>query len=113
MPDASFDKFMQHRREVAAAFVNGDPVPLHEISTLADPATFFGPAGGIEEGATHVLAVNEAGSRQFQRGGKTELDILHYDSDGHLGYWTGWQRASTRTDGAAEPVRRTSASVRA
>jgi len=104
MPDPSFDKFMQQRRLVAAAFVNGDPGPLREISTSADPATFFGPGGGIEQGAAHVLAVNEAGSRRFQRGGTTELEILHSASDGDLGYWTGWQHASARLEGSAEPV---------
>lgn len=104
MPKTSFDDFMLQRRRVAAAFVNGDPTPLREISTAADPATFFGPAGGVEEGAAHVLEINEAGSRQFQRGGITELEILHSGSDGDLGYWTGWQRSSVRVNGKAEPV---------
>jgi ketosteroid isomerase-like protein len=104
MPDTSFDTFMQQRRHVATAFVNGDPTPLREISTSADPATFYGPGGGIEQGAAHVLAVNEAGSRQFQRGGSTELEVLHYAANGDLGYWTGWQHASVRTAGATEPT---------
>jgi ketosteroid isomerase-like protein len=103
MPDTSFDHFMRQRRHVAAAFVNGDPVPLREISTAADPATFFGPGGGVEQGAAHVLEINEAGSHQFH-GGTTELEVLHSGSDSELGYWTGWQRASVRVDGKTEPV---------
>lgn len=104
MPDTSFDTFMQQRRQVATAFVNGDPTPLREISTSVDPATFYGPGGGIEQGAAHVLAVNEAGSRRFQRGSSTELTVLHQGSDGDLGYWTGWQQASARMAGAPEPT---------
>jgi ketosteroid isomerase-like protein len=104
MPDTSFDTFMQQRRQVATAFVNGDPTPLRQISTAIDPATFYGPAGGVEQGAAHVLAVNEAGSRQFQRGGTTEMEVLHFAADGDLGYWTGWQRASVRMAGTEEPT---------
>ena len=105
MPNTSFDSFMQQRRRVAAAYVNGDPTPLREISTLADPATFFGPGGGVEQGAAHVVEVNEAGSRQFQRGGSTELEVLHQAADGDLGYWTGWQQASVHVEGRPEALR--------
>lgn len=104
MDDTSFDSFMRQRRQVAAAFVNGDPAPLREISTSVDPATIFGPGGGVEQGAAHVLSVNEAGSRQFQRGGTTELEVLHHGSDGNLAYWTGWQHASVRMAGAEQPT---------
>jgi ketosteroid isomerase-like protein len=104
MADTSFNDFMQQRRRVAAAFVNGDPGPLREISTAVDPATFFGPGGGIEQGATHVLEINESGSHRFQRGGTTELGVLHSSSDGELGYWTGWQNATVRAEGKAAPM---------
>ncbi|HEV8443242.1 MAG TPA: hypothetical protein VGQ27_07165, partial [Steroidobacteraceae bacterium] len=62
MSDTTFDNFMEQRRRVAAAYVNGDSRPLREISARSDPATFFGPNGGVEEGAAHVIQVNEAGS---------------------------------------------------
>lgn len=104
MADRSFDEFMEQRRRVATAFVNGDSGPLREISTAADPATFFGPAGGVEQGAARVLSGNEAAARQFHRGSTTELEILHSAADGDLGYWTGWQRATVRVEGHAEPV---------
>ena len=103
MPAPSFDEFMQQRRKVAQAFVNGDPGPLREISTQADPATLYGPGGGIEQGAAHVLAVNEAGSRQF-REGSTELEVLHQAAEGDLAYWTGWQHARVLPEGTKEPV---------
>jgi ketosteroid isomerase-like protein len=105
MFDESFNTFIQQQRpRVAAAFINGDPTPLREISTQADPATFFGPGGGVEQGAAHVLEVNETGSHQFQRGGTTELEVLHSGSDGDFGYWTGFQRASLRLEGKPEPA---------
>ena len=104
MSDTSFDNFMEQRRRVAAAYVNGDAKPLREISARTDPATFFGPNGGIEQGAVHVLEVNEAGSQRFERGSTTDLEVLHSGSDGRYGYWTGWQRASVRVHGKPEPV---------
>ena len=103
MPDKSFDAFMQQRRRVAMAFVHGDPRPLRDISASSDPATFFGPAGGAEQGAAHVLEVNEAGSHRFH-GGTTELDILHSGSSGDLAYWTGFQRGAVRLEGRRDPV---------
>jgi ketosteroid isomerase-like protein len=104
MAHPSFDSFMQARRRVAAAYANGDPKPLSEISAENDPATFFGPGGGVEQGAAHVLKVNEAGSHMFKEGGTTELEVLHSGSDGEFGYWTGFQNASVRTDGKSEPT---------
>jgi len=104
MSDTSFDNFLEQRRHVAAAYVNGDARPLREISARSDPATFFGPNGGVEEGAAHVLEVNEAGSHRFQRGSTTDLEVLHSGCDGRYGYWTGLQRASARVQGKDEPV---------
>jgi ketosteroid isomerase-like protein len=103
MPDTSFDRFMQQRRRVASAFVNGNPTPLREISTASDPATFFGPSGGVDVGAAHVLEINELGSHRFQ-GGTTELEVLHGGADGDIGYWTGFQRAHVRIAGNRELV---------
>src|SRR4051812_42676937 len=103
MADTSFADFMQRRRQVAAAFVNGDPTPLRDISTQTDPATIFGPQGGAEQGATHVLEVNETSSHQFH-GGTTEIEVLHCGASGDLGYWTGFQPASVHLGGKADPV---------
>jgi ketosteroid isomerase-like protein len=100
----SFEEFMLRRREVASAYVNGDAQPLRGISTTADPATFFGPGGGIEQGAARVLEVNEAGARHFHSGADTTLEVLHAASDGTLGYWTGVQRAMVRPQGGGAPV---------
>jgi ketosteroid isomerase-like protein len=105
MANQSFEEFLeQHRPRVAAAFVNGDPGPLKEISATTDPATFFGPSGHIERGSSQVLAGNEKASRQFQRGGTTELEVLHSGRDGDLGYWTGLQHATVRLEGKPDPV---------
>lgn len=104
MQDASFERFMQERRRVAAAYVNGDAGPLREISATSDPATFFGPNGGVEQGAAHVIQVNEAGSHRFRPGSTTDIEILHSGADGQIGYWTGWQIASARFDGKERSV---------
>src|ERR1051325_9855078 len=76
MIDPSFAQLLEERRRVAAAFVNGDPKPLRDISSTSDPATILGPGGGAEQGAARVLEVNEAASRQLH-GGTAEIEILH------------------------------------
>ena len=103
MPEPSFDSFLQQRRRVAAAFVNGDPQPLLDISSTSDPATILGPGGGAEQGAARVREVNTAAARQFH-GGTTDLEILHSGTSGDLGYWTGFQTALVRVDGKDQPV---------
>lgn len=45
--DESFQAFLGRRPDVDQAYVNGDAGPLAEISTEHDPATFFGPQGGV------------------------------------------------------------------
>ena len=82
-------------------------ITLWPVATYAAPAEslgptgagdalhqFFGPGGGLEQGARKVLSVNEEGSRKFGPGGTTRLEVLHHGSDGDLGYWTGLQHAT-------------------
>ena len=38
-----FSAFLEQRRQVAQAYVNGDAGPLGEIATQANPATVTGP----------------------------------------------------------------------
>ena len=94
MTDGSFESFMQQRQRVAQAFVNGNAEPLGAISTGSDPATLFGPRGGVEQGARNVLTMNEEGAQAFLPGGTTELEVLHQGHGGDLGYWTGLQHAT-------------------
>jgi ketosteroid isomerase-like protein len=103
MPTQSFDNFLKQRRDVAAAFVNGDAAPLGAISTASDPATIFGPSGGTEQGASRVLEVNEQASRRFH-GGTTDIEVLHSGESGDLAYWTGIQRASVKVEGRHDPA---------
>jgi hypothetical protein len=44
-----FTAFLDQRRRVAQAYVNGDAGPLGEIATQINPATFFPPRGGREQ----------------------------------------------------------------
>jgi ketosteroid isomerase-like protein len=99
-----FTTFLDQRRQVAQAYVNGDAGPLGEIATQANPATFFPPHGGHEDGAGHVTAVNARGARSFTTGSETTLEILHSQASGDLAYWTGLQHATVRFAGQGEPV---------
>lgn len=99
-----FDAFIQRRHAAAEAYTNGDPAPLRELTTGVSPATFFGPMGGIVEGAKEVWADYERGAQSFERGGETRLEIRHLDSSGDLAYWVGLQHARVRFRGGAEPV---------
>ena len=99
-----FDAFLGQRRAVAQAYVNGDPGPLGEIATQANPATFFPPGGGHEDGAGHVTAVNARGAKSFAPGGETTLEILHSGASDDLAYWTGLQHATVRLAGKDEPA---------
>ncbi len=99
-----FTAFLDRRRRVAQAYVNGDAGPLGEIATQANPATFFPPGGGREQGAGHVTAVNARGAKSMAAGGETTLEILHSQASGDLAYWTGLQHAVVRFAGKDEPA---------
>jgi ketosteroid isomerase-like protein len=99
-----FTAFLEQRRQVAQAYVNGDAGPLGQIATQANPATFFPPNGGHEDGAGHVTAVNARAARGFATGGETTLEILHSHASGDLAYWTGLQHATARLAGKDAPV---------
>ncbi len=99
-----FTAFLDQRRAVARAYVNGDAGPLGEIATQSNPATFFPPHGGREQGAGHVTAVNARGARSFSAGGETTLEILHCQASADLAYWTGLQHATVRLAGKDQPV---------
>ncbi len=99
-----FTAFLDQRRRIAQAYVNGDAGPLGEIAAQANPATFFPPNGGCEQGAGHVTAVNARGAKSFASGSETTLEILHGAASGDLAYWTGLQHASVRFAGQDAPV---------
>lgn len=98
-----FTAFLDQRRRVAQAYVNGDAGPLGEIAAQANPATFFPPGGGREQGAGHVTAVNARGARSMAAG-ETTLEILHSQASGDLAYWTGLQHATVRFADRDEPA---------
>ncbi len=100
-----FEQLMEQRNEVARKFVNGDARPLGENVAESDPATFFGPTGGWEEGAEQVWSAYRDGSRQFKSGSDSTLEILHSGASDSLGYWVGIQHASLNVPDKAGPVK--------
>ena len=102
--DESFEAFLGRRPGVGEAYVNGDAGPLTEISTEHDPATFFGPQGGVIEGAGTVLDTNQQGAAGFAPGGESRFEILHAAAGGALGYLVGIQRAAVKLTGGADEV---------
>ena len=98
-----FERFMERREEAARAFVSGEAAPLGRIVARDLPATFFGPGGGYEQGPDHVYSVYQRDAARFISG-DTSFEILQMAASDTIAYWVGFQRASARLDGSAEPV---------
>ena len=98
-----FAAFMRAREEAARAYVQGDPASLSALAARELPATFFGPGGGYREGED-VLATYTRDAGLFEAGSETHFEILHMAASGDVGYWVGFQHASARMRGHAEPI---------
>jgi len=101
---SDFTAFMTQREAAARAYVNGDAGPLDRLSTQAEPASFFGPAGGHRSGAAAVTTAYRQGTALFSGAGETHLEILQQGASDTLAFWTGIQRATVRLHGKAEAV---------
>ena len=99
-----FAAFMQRRADIAGAYVNGDAEALDRIEARAEPATFFGPDGGVLQGAEALRETNRRGAAQFQDGGENRLEVLPGAASGELAFWVGLQHASVRMRGKPDPV---------
>lgn len=99
-----FDGFLSGRDAVGQAYITGDAEPLASIAATVDPATFFGPGGGVVSGAGTVLAAHREGAGAFRSGGTTHFEILHSGTSGDLGYLVAIQHAEVRMAGRDEPV---------
>lgn len=99
-----FHAFIQKRKEVARAYINGDTAPLKQIAATDSPASFFHPMGPVAEGAEQVLARYVDDAAAFEAGGESDIEIIHMGHDGKIGYWVGYQNAKARLKGAADAV---------
>src|SRR5690349_10273945 len=99
-----FEQFMQRRDEAARAYVRGDAAPLGRMVARSSPATFFAPMGGYVQGADAVSARYRRDAEAFERDSDSQFEILHMAASDGIAYWTGFQRASARMRGRAEPV---------
>ncbi len=98
-----FERFMERREQAARAFVSGEAAPLGRIVARDLPATFFGPQGGYEQGPDHVYSIYERDAARFLAG-DTNFEILQKAASDGIAYWVGFQRATARLDGSAEPI---------
>jgi len=98
-----FEQFMKRREEAARAFVRGDVAPLGRIVARASSATFFSPQGGYEQGPNHVYSIYERDAARFTSD-TTNFEILQMAANGGIAYWVGFQRATARLGGSADPV---------
>lgn len=99
-----FHAFIQKRKEVARAYVNGDAGPLEKIAVADSPASFFHPMGPVVEGAVEVLARYVGDAAAFDNGGESDIEIIHMGHDGKFGYWVGYQNARARLKGVPDPI---------
>jgi ketosteroid isomerase-like protein len=106
-PTHDFRQFMKQREAVASAYVTGDAGPLTKISTTQSPASFFGPGGGVEQGAEQVLETNVLGAKHFRPGGVSRLEVLQLQADERLAYWVGLQHALVQSPDRPTPAEMT------
>ncbi|CAN7669362.1 nuclear transport factor 2 family protein [Phyllobacterium sp. LjRoot231] len=99
-----FKMFIERRKIVAQAYVNGDAEPLTKIAIKNSAATFFGPMGGVVEGAAEVMSRYESDARSFDTGSESDLEIVHMSANGEIGYWAGFQNAKARLKGRTETI---------
>jgi ketosteroid isomerase-like protein len=96
----SFDTFLKGERSAAAnAYASGNATLVSELSATRDPATFFGPRGGMVAGAKRVIATNERAAKTFALGGRSTFKILQAAAADKLAFWTGIQLAKVRLPG--------------
>ena len=99
-----FEQFMKQRSNAALSYINGDAASLGEIVAHHSPATFFHPSGTYYQGAETVWSQYERDATSFESGSEGQLEILHMAAHDGFAYWVGFQRATARLRGKAEPV---------
>ena len=104
MTDETFSAYLTRRKAASDAFVAGDVAPLREVSATTDPATIFGPAGTVVQGADAVNATNADGAARFTGADRNDLETVHSGEEGDLGWWVGVQRSVVSMEGADDKV---------
>ena len=99
-----FEAFLVRREAAAKEFCRGRPESLVALSSRQEPVSFFGPDGGVVEGAETVIEANTRASKTFGSNGQTSFDILQAEADGDLGFWCGVQKAVVEVGGKLTPM---------
>lgn len=101
---SDFAVFMKRREAAGSNYICGDAGPLDQLVATTPPASFFSPRGDYVDGAEEVKTRYDSDVSAFAPGGDSRFEILHMASDGDLGYWVGFQRATTYMQGQEDPV---------
>jgi len=101
---SDFTDYLQRRVATSHAFLDGDPQPLFDISTTADPASIFPPSGAVVTGVDAVNGGNAVGSARFAGYDRNDFEEVDSGFDDDLAYWIGVQRSLVRVEGQDDPV---------
>lgn len=101
---STFDRFLKTREAAATAYTRGSGDEVAALSTVTEPATFFGPEGGVMRGAATIAGAYRASASKFGSRGMSELNVMQMAEGGDIAYWAGVQNATLEMNGKLVPM---------
>jgi ketosteroid isomerase-like protein len=105
MTQQSFERFFAERQNAAAAYVNGDVTAVDALIPHEGEASFHSPGGDSVSGAAKVAERYSKDAKIFEPEGESRFEVLQMEAGDELAFWTGFQVASVRMKGKAEPIK--------